>query len=177
MTTSDLWGEFPRDPRASGNRDLRAADSDRDLVRQLLTDAFADGRLDRDEFDERSEQVGAARTLGELPVLVSDLVPVQARVPGPLTPAQLQERAIERWHSDRREAAWGLFAASVICWVIWLVTSGVDGFPWPLFVTTAAALNLGRVQFTGGQRIAEERRRLEKKQAKQLEARRGDEGT
>jgi len=179
----EWWSSFDRDPRVTGNRALRAADRDRDLVRQLLTDAFADGRLDRDEFDQRSEEVAATRTLGELPALVADLVPVDpsaASSRGLLTPAQLQERAIAHWRSDRREAVWGFIAISVITWVIWLVTSFGDGafdpgFPWPLFVSTAAGLNLGRIQFTRQDRIEHERRRLERKQAKAIEAGREEE--
>jgi Domain of unknown function (DUF1707) len=181
MSTSDLWGQFPHDPRTPVNRDLRAADSDRDLVRQLLTEAFADGRLDRAEFDERSDQVTSARTLGELPPLVSDLVLVRAVPaipPGVITPAQIEDRAVTQWRSDRREASWAMIAASTICWVIWVATSFGGGFhptfPWPLFVMLGTGLNLGRIQFQRQERIAEERQRLERKQAKQLRARRED---
>jgi hypothetical protein len=57
-----------------GPRDLRASDLDRDRVIALLTDAAADGRLTSDEHAERVERAYAARTLGELAVLTTDLV-------------------------------------------------------------------------------------------------------
>lgn len=174
MSTSDLWGEFPRDPRSTENAHLRAADVDRDLVHRVLAEAFADGRLDRQEFDERSELVVVTRTLGELPGVIADLVPLRpaTTTPAVLTPDDLRERAVADWRSDRREAVWGLFAVSAVVWVIWAVAGA--GFPWPLFVTLAATLNLGRIQFMREERIREEQRRLERKQRKALEARRRD---
>lgn len=54
---------------------LRASDSDRARVLDALRDAVADGRIDMDEFTERSERVHAARTLGELPEATADLLP------------------------------------------------------------------------------------------------------
>lgn len=180
-----MWSSFTRDPRLSGHAALRASDADREVVRQVLTEAYADGRLDRDEFDVRSTDIGAARTLGDIPGLVEDLVPPTA-VPalasgsGVMTDAQLHERAVAEWRSDRREALWGFLAASLICWTIWFVGSwGSDGFdpyfPWPLFVMLGTGLNVGRTQFQRHEMIASELRRLEKERRKQLEARRTDE--
>jgi len=96
MSTSDLWGEFPRDPRSTENAPLRAADVDRDLVHRVLAEAFADGRLDRQEFDERSERVVAIRTLGELPGVIADLVPLRpaTTTPAVLTSDDLRARAV-----------------------------------------------------------------------------------
>jgi hypothetical protein len=171
----DWWSGFDRDPRLAANRGLRASDRDRDVVRQLLTEAFADGRLDRAVFDERSDRVDASRTLGELPDLVGDLMPVQPSPPVPrglMGPEQLRQRAVEDWRSERREAAWGLVAVSAIVWVIWGVTG--MGFPWPVFVTLAAALNLAQIQFMREQKIHEKQRRLERKQTKELRTRRED---
>lgn len=182
----DVWSSFTRDPRLAEHAALRASDADREVVRQVLTEAYADGRLDRDEFDVRSTDVGAARTLGDIPGLVEDLVPIAAvsALPGAslLTDAQLHERAVEEWRSDRREALWGFLAASLICWTIWLVGSWDSGgfdpyFPWPLFVMLGTGLNVGRTQFQRSEMIASERRRLEKKQRKQLEARRKEDDT
>jgi hypothetical protein len=66
-SAADVWASFSHDPRVSANAVLRATDRDRDVVHQVLAEAYADGRLDRDEFDTRSAQTAAARTLGELP--------------------------------------------------------------------------------------------------------------
>jgi hypothetical protein len=169
----DWWSAFERDPREPGSAGLRAADKDRDVVRQLLAEAFADGRLDRDEFDERSDQVARARTLGELPSLVSDLVPMTPAVPRPaglMRPEELQAKAVEKWRSDRREAVYGLLFVSAITWTIWAATM-LGGFPWPAFVTIAALMNVLKIQTTREPRIADNVRYLEKKQAKELRRR------
>lgn len=178
-----MWSSFTRDPRLSEHAALRASDADREVVHQVLTEAYADGRLDRDEFDTRASEVASARTLGEIPPIVEGLVPLSdvralsGTGSGLMTDAQLHERAVAEWRSDRREALWGFLAASLICWTIWLVGSwGSDGFdpyfPWPLFVMLGTGLNVGRTQFQRDEMIASERRRLEKKQRKQLEQRR-----
>lgn len=57
-------------------RELRASDADRDRVVAMLGDALADGRLDHAEHDERVQTALAARTLGDLADLTSDLAPV-----------------------------------------------------------------------------------------------------
>ena len=94
---------------------------------------------------------------------------------GALVPAaELQQRAVESWRKDRREALWGLLSVSAIVWTLWLVTSGIGSFPWPAFVTLAALLNLGRIQVQRREIVREELRRLEKKQRKDLEERRED---
>ena len=71
---AEVWASFSHDPRLGPNAALRATDGDRDVVHQVLADAYADGRLDREEFDTRTAQTAAARTLGELPPLLADLV-------------------------------------------------------------------------------------------------------
>lgn len=70
LSGEDLWGAFALDPRDPSNGGLRASDQDREVVRGLLATAYADGRLDREEFDERSDRVAAARLLGDLPAIV-----------------------------------------------------------------------------------------------------------
>jgi len=59
-------------PRPSP-RDLRASDTDRDRVVALLGDAMTDGRLTADEHGDRVQRAFAARTLGELAGLTTDL--------------------------------------------------------------------------------------------------------
>src|ERR1700745_2398073 len=60
-------------PRSSSPRDLRASDADRDRVLSMLGDAMSDGRLTADEHAERVQRAIAARTLGELAELTTDL--------------------------------------------------------------------------------------------------------
>jgi len=56
----------------------RASDRERDAVLQRVQEAFAEGRLDDVEFDERMRSVLVARTHGELDALTSDLPAVTA---------------------------------------------------------------------------------------------------
>ncbi|MGH3394930.1 MAG: DUF1707 SHOCT-like domain-containing protein, partial [Streptosporangiaceae bacterium] len=53
--------------------DLRVSDRDRDGVAQILQAAFAEGRLDDDEFDERMRAALTARTGADLEKLTADL--------------------------------------------------------------------------------------------------------
>ncbi|MEV6051124.1 DUF1707 domain-containing protein [Streptomyces sp. NPDC052107] len=62
--------------------DLRASDSDRERVAEVLRDALAEGRLDMAEFEERLEATYKARTYGELAPLTRDL-PAAGTVPPP----------------------------------------------------------------------------------------------
>lgn len=53
--------------------DLRASDTDRERVAEVLRDGLAEGRLDMAEFEERLEAAYKARTYGELAPLTRDL--------------------------------------------------------------------------------------------------------
>jgi Domain of unknown function (DUF1707) len=57
-------------PPAAG---LRAARADRERVIDLLKAAFVQGRLSRDEFDERVGQALVSRTYGELAAVTADI--------------------------------------------------------------------------------------------------------
>lgn len=59
---------------------IRAADSDRDAVLQVLMEAHAAGRLDLAELDERQNLVIGSRYLDELQPLVADLPEGQSMV-------------------------------------------------------------------------------------------------
>ena len=170
---ADLWGQFAQDPRDPAHAALRASDHDRDLVRGVLSDAYADGRLDRAEFDERSDAVGGARTLGELPAIVHDLVattaPALAGAGLVVRPEELVPQAVRRYESDRREALAGFLGPSLICVVIWALTMGPDGFFWPGFVIAGTAINLIQVLVRRQDIIDQHARRLEKKQLRAIE--------
>lgn len=55
---------------------MRASDDDRERTVTVLREAFGEGRLTLDEFDERTSAAYAAKTWGELRKLTEDL-PVQ----------------------------------------------------------------------------------------------------
>jgi hypothetical protein len=67
-------------PIAGGS--LRASDADREKVATVLSTAYAEGRLSRDEHEERLDQLLAAKTFDELIPITRDLVVVGA--PGPM---------------------------------------------------------------------------------------------
>jgi hypothetical protein len=95
-------------------RDLRASDADRERVLTLLGEAAADGRLTLDEHSERAERAYAARTLGELAGLTTDLAGPSGQ------PIQLDShRAVTGlFRRESREGHWVVpdrLAASAIC--------------------------------------------------------------
>ena len=60
-------------PAGGGWRPMRAADADRDRAVGFLTAAFTEGRLTKDEYDERMERALSARTYADLDMIVTDL--------------------------------------------------------------------------------------------------------
>ena len=182
----DVWGAFALDPRDPAAAPLRASDADRVVIHGVLAEAFATGRLDRGEYDERSTSVLAARTLGELPPIVSDLVPSlpvrtsSGRVPlVAASTSDIRKRAEENYEEARRNAIFGFVGPTLICWTIWIgVNWGEldfsESFPWPFIVMAATFLNLLRTATSRKEIVAEEIRRLEKKQARELEKKQRD---
>jgi hypothetical protein len=66
---------------ASSSPATRASDAERDAVVQRVQEAFAEGRLDDTEFDERMRAALVARTHADLDVLLADLPVASATVP------------------------------------------------------------------------------------------------
>jgi len=86
----------------------RASDRERDAVVQRVQDAFAEGRLDDTEFDERTRAALTARTHADLDLLLADL-PAQTTAPaaGPAVPGRGPGRfAIALKSSVRRAGRW-----------------------------------------------------------------------
>jgi hypothetical protein len=166
----EVWRQFDHDPRRPANAGMRASDRDRAVIETVLADAFAEGRLTRDEYDERTETALASRTLGELVTLIGDL-PVG---PSPRSgTGDLRDQAVRKWEADRREALLGLIGLSALLWTIWAVTMW-GGFPWPLFPMGFALMNLVRIVVNKRDIIEDHTRRLEKKERKELERRDDD---
>ena len=178
----DVWGAFAHDPRDPAAAPLRASDADREVIHGVLADGFATGRLDRAEYDERSidravgphpgrpaadrgrpgaEPAGCATSSGRVPLVAA-------------TSADIQRRAEEHWHDERRNAFFGFLGPTVICWTIWTATM-LGGIPvaGDRDGGDLRQLRPGRV---GSKReiIASEVKRLERKQAKELEKKQRD---
>jgi len=78
---------WPGDQTAAGRGRLRASHADRDRVIDTLKAAFVQGRLTKDEFDDRVGQTLTARTHAELAALTADIpaglaLPPSTRVSG-----------------------------------------------------------------------------------------------
>lgn len=110
-----FWGVNPRPPP----RDLRASDADRERVITLLNEAAGDGRLTLSEHSERAERAYAARTLGELAELTTDLAVASAqpiRLDGrkPIAGIFGKERRDGRWVVPDRLAVTAIFGEVVL---------------------------------------------------------------
>ncbi len=85
---------------------IRASDRDRDSAAHRVQEAFADGRLDDEEFDGRMRAVLTARTIGELDRLTED-VPAPAARGGTVTAGGSPGRwAVAYKNSVRRGGRW-----------------------------------------------------------------------
>jgi hypothetical protein len=123
---------------------IRASDADRDRTAALLREHHAAGRLTAEEFNERLDKVYAAKTLGDLDQLLSDL-------PG-IDLYDLPDRTVDRrgqrsfglpWRLAPRasgglspawRAACGSWATvSLVAFLAWLL-SGHPGSAWFLWV-------------------------------------------
>jgi hypothetical protein len=89
---------------------IRASDQDREAVAQRLQQAFAERRLDDDEFDQRMRAALTARTSADLDPLTSDL-PAAAPASPAAAAAAAAARTPGRWavaykNSIRRGGRW-----------------------------------------------------------------------
>ena len=176
-----FWESFRLDPRQPGHASMRASDADREIVRAMLADAFADGRLTREEYDDRLNTLYDSRTLGEVSSLVTDLVPLDGppRAPAPLVRADMRTRGARKWRRDVEESFAAFLVPSIICTVIWIAVTG-SGFFWPVFPMLVLGLNLVKTVVQRESIIEREVLRLEEQAAKdtapELSAERGDPG-
>jgi hypothetical protein len=174
-----FWESFRLDPRQPGHAPMRASDADREIVRATLGDAFADGRLTREEYDDRLNTLYGSRTLGEVSSLVTDLVPLDGSpmAPAPLLGADMRTRGARKWRKDVEEALAAFLVPSIICTVIWIAVTG-GGFFWPVFPMLFLGLNLVKTVVQRESIIEREVLRLEEQAAKdsppELLAERGD---
>jgi len=162
----NFWESFRLDPRQAGHASMRASDADRELVRAVLADAYGDGRLTREEYDDRLNTLYGSLTLGELPSLVADLMPSgnPPAVPARLHPADLRVRGARKWRRDVEESFAAFLVPSAICTVIWIAVGG--GFFWPVFPMLFLGLNLVKTVVQRESAIEREVVRLEKQAAK-----------
>jgi hypothetical protein len=126
----------------------RVSDADRGMVAGQLKKAHAEGRLDLNEFDDRTRRVWEARTFGELAEVTADLpdvrqpVPwsrselVQEPAPAGQPTAEVARRPESRGSAVMRVATGAWFAASLVNFVIWAIVVVTEGmvYPWWIWV-------------------------------------------
>ncbi|WP_026416951.1 DUF1707 and DUF4870 domain-containing protein [Actinomadura oligospora] len=81
----------------SGYADLRVSNAEREQVVERLQDAYAEGRLDHDEFDMRTHLAMTSKTRRDLDAVLLDLQPVApaGRTPAAVTgPSTSEERML-----------------------------------------------------------------------------------
>lgn len=152
------WSGFTADPRT--NPGLRASDADRSRASSLVSAAYADGRLNRDEFDQRISQAASARELGELvPVLGDLMVPATTTAPSVYPPAAAAAAPVTPPAAGTfglrgllgKMPAWWLGMAMMFN-AIWLMTvlgSGHLIYYWPMWPMFGTAIPVVIAMMTG----------------------------
>jgi hypothetical protein len=164
---AEVWSSFRFDPREPQYASLRASDADREVVSGVLAEAYADGRLSAAEHEERESANLAAKTLGELPPLLADLVSpdVPRRVPAVPVSRDFHKEAVRTYLGSVWEAAAGTSVPFLICAAIWLFTSPGHYF-WPVWVLFPVVLTVVPMLLNAPTQIRKEERKLEQKQQK-----------
>jgi hypothetical protein len=138
---------------SSEEPDLRASDAERERTATALRDHYAAGRLDADELDERTDAAYAAKTVGELRRLVTDLPPLPAAPP---RPGHDPERELAKARVLHRAGLWAVLVLAMV--VIWAASGA--GYFWPVWVMLGAGIRLGMVSWSELGPGAAQRRRL-----------------
>jgi len=119
---------------AAGRGGFRASHADRDRVIGLLKAAFVQGRLTKDELDERLGQALAARTHADLAALTADLHPGLAGAQLERTPAA-PRRAV-----GRGAAALAALLLAIAAVAVALATAAAPGRPAAIAPVRSAAV-------------------------------------
>jgi DUF1707 SHOCT-like domain len=134
------------EPRPLEPNSLRAGNEDREKVVAHLNAAFAEGRLDVAELDERIAAAYKAKTMGELVPLTADLpaqyVASPVRRPAAPPPAPRSDGPSEAVRWAPVTGMLGIFLLNVLIWGIVSVTSGEFIYFWPAWLGIPLVLAL-----------------------------------
>jgi len=161
-----------RDAGDQRRASLRASDADRERFVEALRQHHVDGRLTTEELTERTERAAAARTLGDLDALATDLPPLGPPAPRPAPPAHAGSpeyagpppagrppgvtRAAARAALYRSILWFGGLAVLMV--VIWAMTN-FGGYFWPIWPILGFAVAIGWQAFNVyGSRPPDQRR-------------------
>jgi hypothetical protein len=120
---------------------IRIGDAERTQVAEALGKHFADGRLDKPEFDERMEKAMSAKTEADLAGLLADL-PRLGDQPGPVPEVAARPPVMRRTARFVVLALVTLVLLRSLFWWPWHIAAPV--LVWPLVILGAVALLRGR---------------------------------
>jgi len=130
----------------ASNPSIRASDADRDRIATTLRENLAEGRLTAEEFDERLDKALAAKTLGELEGLMTDLPGTGITRRADRSPDRSEDNPPSRrarFQPARRTVWEVLFTLSVLVVLIWLISAHASlSFLW--VVAALAVLVIAR---------------------------------
>ncbi len=101
---------------------MLASHADRERAVDVLRAGYAEGRMEREEFERRVARACAARTVGELAVLVADLPQGPVPQPAPVV-------AVPGTFRPARQRTSGTAVAAGVCGLLCLPTFGLTGIP------------------------------------------------
>jgi Flp pilus assembly protein TadB len=133
----------------------RAGDEDRERIATALGGHYAAGRLTLEEFQQRLDRAYAAKTLGELDDLMTDLPGTDlSLLPGrrdgrPPLPQRHAPGPVQA-SGDRSAVRQLWLAVAITAMVLWLI-SGATG-PWLLWLAVPLAFIMLRWWVLGGPR-------------------------
>jgi Domain of unknown function (DUF4190)/Domain of unknown function (DUF1707) len=107
---------------AGGYGQMRASDRDRDSANALLQTAYAEGRLTKDEYDDRSGQLLRSQTYAQLQALTADL-------PGhfPSSMQQVQYAPVQRRTNSLAVASLACGLGQIFFWFLAAIPAVVLG--------------------------------------------------
>jgi Domain of unknown function (DUF1707) len=140
---------------------IRASDDDRERTVALLREHHAAGRLTVEEFNERMDKAYAAKTLGDLDELMTDLPAIDLyRLPDASLPPHYRRQIPGAgfqaaagagglaWGHGRFSPVWAAawvswFSVTLLCFVMWALSGA--GYLWPLWIAGPwGAIMIGR---------------------------------
>jgi len=104
---------------------MRASDRDRDSANSLLQAAYAEGRLTKEEYDDRSGRLLSSQTYGQLQALTADL---PSHFPGaPMMPQQVQHVAMPQRTNSLAVASLACGVGQLFFWLLAAIPAVVLG--------------------------------------------------
>ncbi|MCX5060781.1 MULTISPECIES: DUF1707 and DUF4190 domain-containing protein [unclassified Streptomyces] len=102
---------------------MLASHADRERAVDVLRAGYGEGRMEHPEFEKRVAQAYAARTVGELALLVADLPHGPVPQPGPVAAVPQTFMAVPRRQTNAKAIG------AAVCGLLCLPTMGLTGIP------------------------------------------------